>query len=220
VQANQALEELYLDTNQIDDDAAEALAAALAANKTLKKVDVSANRIGDAGVAALAEMLKVNGTLQELNLTSNEVGYDGARPLTTTPLLLVNTCWIALCGLRCPRHWLSTFAQTLGIAAKSPMSLATWMGSKQTDQITHAGAVALAKALAENKGLKKLAISDNYIGTLGASTIASALAQNGTLTSLALRGCELSDTGAERLCSALLVRSSIAWFDAQLRHAL
>lgn len=68
------------------------------------------------------------------------------------------------------------------------------------------GAVALAKALAENKGLKRFVISDNYIGTLGASTIAGALAQNTRVESLALRNCELSDAGAERLCQALLVR--------------
>lgn len=71
-----------------------------------------------------------------------------------------------------------------------------------------AGAVALAKALAENTGLKRFVISDNYIGTLGASTIAGALAQNKALESLALRNCELSDAGAERLCQALLVRYS------------
>lgn len=80
VQANSTLEELHLDTNQIDDDGVEALAAVLAANTSLKKLNLSANRIGDAGVAALAEMLKVNSTLEELDLASNEVEYDGAPP--------------------------------------------------------------------------------------------------------------------------------------------
>ena len=67
--------------------------------------------------------------------------------------------------------------------------------------------MALAKALAENTGLTRLAISDNYIGGLGASSIATALGQNSTVNSLALNSCELGDAGTERLCQALLVRT-------------
>lgn len=72
------LEELHLDTNQVDDESVEDIAKMLAVNKSLRVVNLGANRIGDAGAAALAEMLKDNTTLQELNLGSNEIGYDGA----------------------------------------------------------------------------------------------------------------------------------------------
>jgi hypothetical protein len=77
-QVNVTLEELHLDTNQVDNDGATHLAQMLAVNKSLRKVSLAANRIGDEGMAALAEMLKSNSTLLELDLSSNEIGYDGA----------------------------------------------------------------------------------------------------------------------------------------------
>jgi Ran GTPase-activating protein (RanGAP) involved in mRNA processing and transport len=68
-----------------------------------------------------------------------------------------------------------------------------------------AGAVALAKALTENSTLRKLSLSDNYIGALGATTIAAALARNSGITDLQLKGSEFGDAGAQRLCEALVV---------------
>ena len=50
MQTNTTLEELHLDTNQIDDEALEELAAAFAVNTSLRKINLSANRIRDAGV--------------------------------------------------------------------------------------------------------------------------------------------------------------------------
>jgi NLR family CARD domain-containing protein 3 len=80
VQYNVVLEELHLDTNQIDDDGVSQLAGMLAVNKSIRTVNLAANRIGDVGIAALAEMLKCNSTLTELDLSSNEIGYDGIPP--------------------------------------------------------------------------------------------------------------------------------------------
>lgn len=93
VQVNVTLEELLLDTNQVDDEAVEHIAKMLAVNKSLRVVNLGANRIGDAGAAALAEMLKSNTTLRELDLGSNEIGYDGAPPLRRS---LVSPCMCAM----------------------------------------------------------------------------------------------------------------------------
>lgn len=84
---NVTLEELLLETNQVDDEAVEHLAKMLAVNKTLRVVNLGANRIGDSGAAALAEMLKANTTLRELNLGSNEIGYDGAQHASVVILM-------------------------------------------------------------------------------------------------------------------------------------
>jgi NLR family CARD domain-containing protein 3 len=78
------LEELHLDTNQIDDDGVSHLASMLAVNKSIRTLNLAANRIGDVGMAALAEMLKVNSTLTELDLSSNEIGYDGMIPTSNS----------------------------------------------------------------------------------------------------------------------------------------
>jgi NLR family CARD domain-containing protein 3 len=84
LQYNAVLEELHLDTNQIDDDGVSHLASMLAVNKSIRTLNLAANRIGDVGMAALAEMLKVNTTLTELDLSSNEIGYDGMIPTSNS----------------------------------------------------------------------------------------------------------------------------------------
>lgn len=95
MQYNVVLEELHLDTNQIDDDGVAQLAGMLGVNKSIKKLNLAANRIGDVGMAALAEMLKCNSTLTELDLSSNEIGYDGMHVLTLTALSCPLMCIVA-----------------------------------------------------------------------------------------------------------------------------
>jgi hypothetical protein len=80
VQSNDTLEELHLDTNQIDDEGIEALAAAVAVSSSLRVLNLSANRMGDVGAAAIAETIKSNKVLEELDLSSNEIAYDGLNP--------------------------------------------------------------------------------------------------------------------------------------------
>jgi hypothetical protein len=74
--------ELDLRRQQMDDDCAARLAAALAANTTVTRVDLRDNCIGDAGAVALATHLGGNTTVSEIDLTGNAtIGAAGAAAL-------------------------------------------------------------------------------------------------------------------------------------------
>lgn len=130
MQVNVTLEELLLETNQVDDEAVEHLAKMLAVNKTLRVVNLGANRIGDSGAAALAEMLKANTTLRELNLGSNEIGYDGARHASMVTYMheYPAACHLTQHGRRVPSHGASYRAASVrrcGVAV-GPCCVLRW----------------------------------------------------------------------------------------------
>tara|TARA_B110001452_G_scaffold264878_1_gene268616 strand:- start:10 stop:1203 length:1194 start_codon:yes stop_codon:yes gene_type:complete len=66
---------LRLDTNQLGDEGAKAIAAMLRANRSLKDLSLLGNKIGDAGAEAIAAMLRVNRSLNYLDLRGNDIGH-------------------------------------------------------------------------------------------------------------------------------------------------
>jgi hypothetical protein len=76
-----ALTTLSLWNNNIGDQGARALAAALADNATLTTLNLGSNRIGAAGALALEDALEKNATLRTLGFDSNDVGTQGVMAL-------------------------------------------------------------------------------------------------------------------------------------------
>ena len=72
---------LDLLSNDVGDEGAGRLAAALATNSILITLDLSSNQVGDEGAARLAEALAINSTLTTLDLYKNQVGDEGAGRL-------------------------------------------------------------------------------------------------------------------------------------------
>jgi Ran GTPase-activating protein (RanGAP) involved in mRNA processing and transport len=80
---NESLETLYLNGNQICDDAIRYLTEPLSTkNKKLKTVFLQKNRITNRGIKYLAEMLKNNSTLSWIYLGENSIDDEGVRLLT------------------------------------------------------------------------------------------------------------------------------------------
>lgn len=80
---NESLETLYLNGNQICDDAIRFLTEPLSSNnKTLKRLFLQKNRISNRGIKYLAEMLKNNSTLSWIYLAENFIDDEGVRLLT------------------------------------------------------------------------------------------------------------------------------------------
>jgi GTPase SAR1 family protein len=78
---NNVLTTLDLNSNDIGDDGAKALAPSLKAMPALTTLDLVANKIGVDGAKALAPLLKDMPALTTLSLHSNKIGDDGAKAL-------------------------------------------------------------------------------------------------------------------------------------------
>ena len=72
---------LDLLSNDVGDEGAGRLAAALATNSILITLDLSSNQVGDEGAARLAEALAINSSLTTLDLWNNEVGDEAVGRL-------------------------------------------------------------------------------------------------------------------------------------------
>ena len=85
---NRALKSANLAENDIGDEGAVALSAALEKNNTLTELNLRAEqdgiKISATGVQAIAEMLAVNRALTSLDLTYNEIGAGGARAIAAS----------------------------------------------------------------------------------------------------------------------------------------
>ena len=74
---------LNLESNDIGNDGATALAMALYRNMTLTTLSFWNNKIGNFGAKALSEALDTNTTLLSLDIEYNNVGDDNAWAITT-----------------------------------------------------------------------------------------------------------------------------------------
>jgi Leucine Rich repeat len=94
---NQALCELYLDHNQIDDNGVHQLGAALQVNSALQVLHLNSNQIGNAGCESLARALYHNRILLVLGLEGNDRISD-----VTALLMAVKDCNVWIHTIRVP----------------------------------------------------------------------------------------------------------------------
>jgi hypothetical protein len=94
LKTNNTLLELVLESTQISDTEAAAIARSLNINKKLMTINLASNQIGNKGATALAESLTTNKTISFVNLSGNSIGDSAVKSLAYR--LKSNTTLIAL----------------------------------------------------------------------------------------------------------------------------
>jgi Ran GTPase-activating protein (RanGAP) involved in mRNA processing and transport len=186
------------DDNKIGDIGAVAIAAALRHNTSLTELSLHGNDIGRVGVDALAETLCTESYLKHLYLGANRLGDDGATAIA--------------CVVGSSKSLISLDLATNSIGDVGTAAVAHAL-KNQTGSLTELslgwnsfGMVSLtliAKALTENKLLRKIDLRYCNVGDLGAAALAKALRQNTTLQSLLADGGRPCDVGAKSILMAL-----------------
>lgn len=201
-----------------------ALAKTLTVNKTLTSLNLDSVRIGTEDLEVLAEALKVNGTLTSLSLKNSQINPEGAKVLAGVLKVNETLTSLDLEGNSIMPQGATLLAEALEVN-KALTSLNLGNNSLGADSMILVGpsipgrksqfysslndvkgfAVALAKALQENRTLASLNLENNYIKDESIEVLAEALAVNGTLTSLNLERNEIGNVGAIALADALKV---------------
>ncbi|CAK0835981.1 unnamed protein product [Prorocentrum cordatum] len=211
------LQSLDLSGNNVGDEGAAALAAALRAPgalPSLQKLDLRSNNVGDEGAAALAAALRAPGALprlQELDLSHNRVGDEGAAALAAAlraPGALPRLQVLDLRSNRVGDEGAAALAAGLRALGALPSLQELHLGG---NSVGAEGAAALAAALRAPgalPSLQELHLGGNSVGAEGAAALAAALRAPGALPSLQkldLDGNNVGDEGAAALAAALRV---------------
>ncbi|KAK3281841.1 hypothetical protein CYMTET_10391 [Cymbomonas tetramitiformis] len=230
---NTSLNTLDLEGNNIGNEGAEALAAALSPNEEgvfntfLNTLNLGRNNIGNEGAEALAAALSpneegvFNTSLNTLDLESNGIGPEGVQALadaltpnaegvfnTSLNALGLGANWIGLEGVQALADALTPNAEGVFNTSLNTLDLSN-------NDIGPEGAKALAVALTPNAvgvfngSLNTLKLYDNRIGDEGAKALAVALTPNAkgvfntSLNELYLNFNKIGDEGAKALAVAL-----------------
>ena len=198
---NTTLECLYLVHNNLNEKAAQILAKGLGQNTTLKEFYISENNLGDAGVKAITAVLTHDTSSTDMAACNNDDGDKRGSALHTLDNIN-NMCGEV--GAFAVAHMLQT-NNTLTKLVISHNSLRS------------RGVTSIAKALKLNKTLKIIFLAMTECGIDGVVDIADMLHSNQTLTKLDLHNNEaygelnnkIGKDGAVALAAALKVNKSL-----------
>ena len=190
-----SLKVLDLDNNNIPEEAADELSAAIRANSSLEKLWLFGNRLGSSTVL-IANALKQVTTLKELNLNGNQNRSEELAPALTSIISHNNSMEnLLLRDNNLNDDGILKIAQSLCKHTKLKMI------NLQSNNITEKSAEALASIISSNTGLEELYLGNNTM-QLGVITISTALKSISSLKVLNLdhnnipeeAAAELSDT--------------------------
>jgi hypothetical protein len=210
---NATLTTLDLRDNNIGDEGAHALAAALGDNATLTALHLSHNNIGAEVARALAAALGNNVKLTQLLLGSNDIGAEGARALAAALANNATLTSLDLAGTNIGDEGARAFAA--GLANNATLTSLDLVANN----IGAEGARTLAAALANSATLTTLYLFNNNIGAEGARARAAVLDTNRTLQILVLGGdvtADIRNVVADRLRVTRLAPEVAAWVASAL----
>ena len=193
---------LNLQSNDIDDDAVTALAAALKKSRSMKQLILEDNSdIKDAGGVALAAALADPAcSLEELQLLMTSIGEDGGvalgKALASNTALkeLILDSWASDCG---SKAMCAAFGESLRASGTlQKLRLKGYMMNAEAFK-------ALAPGVAANKSLLELDLGRNPIDDAGAAAVADVLRANRTLESISFEDARFTPAGGALLLSAL-----------------
>ena len=193
---------LGLQNNNISDEAANALAAAIKSNNSLEKLWLSGNHLGSS-IIIVIDALKEISTLKELAVNDNK----NRSEKLFLPLVSVITQNKLIEKLRLSDNNLNDHA-AIQIARSLYKSSKLKCVNLQNNNITEKAAKALASVISHNPRLQELCLGNNQLN-LGVMKIATALQNISSLKFLGLQNNNISDEAANTLAAAIKSNNSL-----------
>jgi len=211
---NTTLSTLVLDTNEMGDQGAAALAAGVLGCEALVELSICSCSIGPTGAAAIARTLELNTTLTSLQISSNPIGDHGGLALGQGLRLNAHLAEVELrdCGIR------AVGMKAIGRALAKNQSL-TNMDISGNQQLSEEDMRVFGSSLLHNdraklgfivcdsfvlqEGLHALDLSSRGVCAAYATTLSGVLKSNGVLTTLVLNDNDIRDEGAVALAHGL-----------------
>jgi Ran GTPase-activating protein (RanGAP) involved in mRNA processing and transport len=200
VAVTRALTKMSLADNELGEKGIKVICEALEQNFKLKELDISCNSGWTEGAKHVANMLWVNGALMKLSLANNDLGVEGTKLLCDALVSNISLKELDLSGEIRNSSNIGGTAGAKHVAKMLGVNGGLTKISLASNVLGEKGTKAICEALEQNKTLKELDLSGNYIaaaaaaaggGAAGAKHVAKMLGVNGGLTSLDLSYNEL-----------------------------
>ena len=194
-QFSMGLETLNLAMNDLQNDAAPAIAALMARSTTLRHLSLSHNSLGGHFIIVIADALSRNTTLAELDLGYNRLTQHCNK--RWADILAANT---GLTSLQLQGNPRSNGIHHVIEALRANTTLRE-LGIADLPSPLHTNYHLMLRALAQCEHLKSLDWSGCKIGSRESSLVNAIICSG--ITTLALRNCSLDDLAGERLAYAI-----------------
>ena len=211
-----SLKVLDLENNNIPEEAADELSAAIRANNSLEKLWLGGNHLGSSTVM-IANALKQVTTLKVLNLNNNQNRSEELAPALTS-IISDNKFLesLLLSDNNLNDDGVIKIAQSLCKHTKLKII------NLQSNNITEKSAEALASIISSNTGLEELYLGNNTLQS-GVITISTALKNISSLKLLDLNNNNISEEAVDELSTAIRANNSLekVWLnDNNLRSSI
>ncbi|CEG36411.1 LRR-containing protein [Plasmopara halstedii] len=202
--AHSSIQSWDLEFKSLGVDGAAAIANLLETNQSLAIVALSRNQIGDQGVEKLAKGLRKNAQSGVKELLLTDVGMSGAGLDHLAMLLECEKC--SLLTLQLSFNALENASCTFFDALAKNTSL-TKLQLKECS-LSDVHVAALATALQQNSTLIEIDLSDNNLTQVACASLAQGLSENKTLKIVRLNNNKCQDEGAVLLANVLASHNS------------
>ncbi|WVZ12012.1 hypothetical protein V8G54_016542 [Vigna mungo] len=201
---NSSLRVLELNNNMIEYSGFSSLAGALLENNSIRNIHLNGNYGGALGANALAKALESNKLLRELHLHGNSIGDEGIRSLMAG--LSAHKGKLTLLDIG-NNSLTSKGAFHVAEYVKKSRSL-LWLNLYMND-IGDEGAGKIAAALKENRSITTLDLGGNNIHADGVNAVAQVFKDNLIITTLELSYNPIGPDGAKALAEVLKFHGNI-----------
>ena len=202
IKNNSSLKVLDLCNNNIPEEAADELSAAIRANRSLQKLWLHGNHLGSSTIMIVDALKKVS-TLRELTLNNNENRSEELAPAIA--YVLINNESMEKLGL-------SNNGLNDDGVIKIAKSLCKHTKLKsihlRSSDITEKSAEALSSVISNSNGLEDLRLGYNEL-KLGATKVATAIKNNSSLKVLDLCNNNIPEEVADELAAAIRANRSL-----------
>ena len=201
------LTRLYISNNNITEDAADDIAAAICSNTQLQEFDVGNNDLQSTGVINIARALQTISTLTKLYIHSNNINEDTADDIAA--VICINT---QLQEFDVGNNDL----QSTGVIniAKALQTISTLTKLYiHSNNINEDAADDIAAVVCINTQLQEFDVGNNNLQSTGVIKIAKALQTISTLIKLCIHSNNINEDAADDIAAAISINTQLQEFD-------
>ena len=202
-----SLTKLYINHNNITDEAADDIAAVISCNIHLQELNLGSNTLQTSGTIKIARSSQKISSLTKLYINHNNITHEAADDIATAISCNIDLQELNLCSNNLQTSGTIKIARSLqNISSLTKLYI-------NHNNITYEAAYDIAAAISSNTKLQEFDVSGNNLQTTGAIKIVKALKDISTLRKLYISNNNITDEVADDFAKAISCNTQMELLD-------